>query len=112
MAPKMTVQTQWVLRLFLTDPSKEWYGLELGQESGLPNGTVHPILSRLERFGWLESRWEQVDVHAEKRPRRRYYQLTPNGKIEARQALAAATASKTSPSLPAHLQLGLTDGFR
>ena len=53
MAPKMTMQVQLVLRLLLADPVKEWYGLELGQQSGLPSGTYHPILNRLEAAGWL-----------------------------------------------------------
>jgi PadR family transcriptional regulator len=34
---------------------------------------VHPILARLERAGWLSSRWEAVNPHREGRPRRRYY---------------------------------------
>jgi len=108
----MTMQTQLVLQLLLIDPAKEWYGLELGQESGLPSGTVHPILVRLEGVRWLESRWEEVDVHAEKRPRRRYYRLTREGVVEARRALARATASKNSPTLLAHPKLGLADGSR
>jgi len=112
MAPKMTMQTQVVLRLLLKDPSREWYGLALGQESGLPSGTIHPILVRLKSAGWLESRWEQVDVHVEKRPRRRYYRLTGEGVVEARQALARASASKSSPTVPANLKLGLADGRR
>jgi DNA-binding PadR family transcriptional regulator len=108
----MTLQTQLVLRLLLTDPSKEWYSLAVGQESGLANGTVHPILARLESAGWLESRWEQVDPREEKRPRRRYYRLTGEGVVEARRALARAQASKSSPKVKAFLLPGLADGLR
>jgi PadR family transcriptional regulator, regulatory protein PadR len=54
----MTIPTQLVLRALLADPSKELYGVEIGQAAGLPSGTVHPILARLEGVGWLESRWE------------------------------------------------------
>lgn len=110
MVPKMTMQVQLVLRLLLVDPTREWYGLELGQESGLPSGTYHPILHRLETAGWLESRWEQVDVHAEKRPRRRYYRLTRDGVVQARQALARAGRSRSSPRLLVPPELRPADG--
>jgi hypothetical protein len=36
-------------------------GLEICAAAGLASGTVHPILARLERLGWLESRWEDID---------------------------------------------------
>ena len=35
--------------------------MEIGHAAGLPSGTVHPILARLEGVGWLESRWEEID---------------------------------------------------
>ena len=49
----MTIPTQLVLRTMLSDPSKELYGVEIGQAAGLPSGTVHPVLARLETVGWL-----------------------------------------------------------
>jgi DNA-binding PadR family transcriptional regulator len=75
--PRMTLPTQLVLRVLMTDPSKELYGLQICGEAGLPSGTIHPILARLERAGWLSSRWEKVDTHEEGRPRRRYYRINP-----------------------------------
>ena len=50
----MTIPTQLVLRALLSDPSQELYGVEIGQAAGLPSGTVHPILARLEGVGWLD----------------------------------------------------------
>ena len=91
--PRMTIPTQLVLRALLADPSKELYGVEIGQAAGLPSGTVHPILARLETVGWLESRWEEIDPRAEGRPARRYYRLTPDGMELARGALARAYTS-------------------
>jgi PadR family transcriptional regulator, regulatory protein PadR len=90
----MTIPTQLVLRALLTDPSKELYGVEIGQAAGLPSGTVHPILARLETVGWLTSRWEDIDPRAEGRPARRYYRLTPNGLALAQAALARAYAAR------------------
>jgi PadR family transcriptional regulator, regulatory protein PadR len=86
----MTIPTQRVLEALLLDPSRELYGLEIGEAAGLRSGTVHPILARLEGYGWLSSRWEDVDASAEGRPARRYYQLTADGVQAARAALARA----------------------
>jgi PadR family transcriptional regulator PadR len=76
--PKMTLPTQLVLRALMEDPTQERYGLELCSMVGLASGTIHPILARLEKVGWLQSRWEDVDPGLEGRPRRRYYRLDPN----------------------------------
>lgn len=108
----MTTTTQLVLRLLLADPTRERYGLEVGQETGLPSGTYHPILNRLEAVGWLESRWEEADPHQERRPRRRYYKLTRDGAVQARHALASASLSKRSSAVIQLPQLGLADGTR
>ncbi|MGH3911210.1 MAG: PadR family transcriptional regulator [Pseudonocardiaceae bacterium] len=86
--PRMTLPTQLVLRAMLADPTMEMYGLEIGQTAELPSGTIHPILARLERCGWLESRWEDIDPAKEGRPQRRYYRLTPDGAELACNALA------------------------
>jgi DNA-binding PadR family transcriptional regulator len=84
------MSTQLVLQTFLEDPSQELYGLEVGAAAGLPSGTVHPILARLEGLGWMESRWEEIEPRVEGRPLRRYYRLTPSGTQDARAALARA----------------------
>jgi len=86
----MTIPTQRVLRVLLEDVGAEFYGIEIGQSAELPSGTVHPILARLERVRWVESRWEDIDPRTAGRPARRYYRLTSTGAEEARQALARA----------------------
>ena len=86
----MTIPTQRVLETLLDGPNREYYGLEIGEAAGLRSGTVHPILARLEGYGWLTSRWEDVDPSEEGRPPRRYYRLTPDGVQAARTALARA----------------------
>ena len=85
--PRMTLPTQLVLRALIADPTREMYGLEIGRLAELPSGTIHPILARLEGYGWLESRWENLDPAREGRPRRRYYRLTPDGVAHAARAL-------------------------
>jgi PadR family transcriptional regulator, regulatory protein PadR len=88
--PRMTIATRLVLHALLLDSAQELYGLEICQAAGLASGTIHPILARLERLGWLESRWENIDPQAEGRPRRRYYKLTALGVEQARRALTGA----------------------
>jgi PadR family transcriptional regulator, regulatory protein PadR len=87
---RMTIPTQLVLQVLLEDATVERYGYEVGETAGLPSGTVHPILARLEGAGWLESRWEDVDPTAAGRPPRRYYRLTADGVPAAREALGRA----------------------
>jgi DNA-binding PadR family transcriptional regulator len=86
----MTIPTQRVLAALLADPARELYGLEIGEAAGLPSGTVHPILARLEGAGWLESRWEEIEPSAAGRPARRYYRFTPDGAQLAKMALERA----------------------
>jgi PadR family transcriptional regulator, regulatory protein PadR len=94
--PKMTMQTRLVLRLALQDPGREWYGLQMIEATGLPAGTIYPIIARLERHGWLESRWEDPAEHvAAGRPRRRYYRFTPDG-LERAQAVVGAERRPSS----------------
>lgn len=91
--PRMTLPTQLVLRALMEDPAREMYGAEICAAAGLPSGTIHPLLARLVRVGWLRQRWEQVDPAEEGRPRRRYYSLEPNSIAAVSSALHRAEAS-------------------
>lgn len=56
------------------------YGFQIIEETGLTSGTVYTALGRLERDGYLTSRWENArSAHQEKRPPRRYYAVTAPG---------------------------------
>jgi DNA-binding PadR family transcriptional regulator len=70
------------------------YGFEIMDATGLPSGSVYPALRRLEREGWVESRWQESapDERGPGRPTRRVYTLTRAGEArveEARVRLAA-----------------------
>jgi PadR family transcriptional regulator PadR len=58
------------------------YGTEivrrLGEERSLATteGTIYPMLSRLRRVGWLDSKWSESPAG----PPRRYYTLTDDGR--------------------------------
>ena len=56
------------------------YGFDIMDATGLPDGTVYPILRRLERRGVLSGDWEdETEARSEQRPQRRYYELTSIG---------------------------------
>ena len=95
----VTVTVAKVLRVFLEDPTQPCYGLELMKATGLPSGSLYPVLARLERAGWVRSRREQIDPVAEGRPPRRYYELTPDGLTAARCELAALAQQLRPPRL-------------
>lgn len=64
------------------------YGFELMKVTGLPSGTVYPILARLEAGGLVRSRWEDEErAHGEGRPRRRYYETTGEGEAALAEAV-------------------------
>jgi hypothetical protein len=60
----MTLLTQLVLRAFLAEPGTERYGLQLRAETGLPSGTIYPIVARLEQLSWVHSSCEDRHEHA------------------------------------------------
>ena len=107
----MTRATQLVLRALVADPSREMYGLQIGQEAGLASGTIHPILARLEACGWLQSWWEDLGQEAVGRPRRRFYRLTPDGAVSAARALGRAEARPARAAGIRRLSSGLADGL-
>jgi PadR family transcriptional regulator PadR len=72
----------------LLDADEPRWGLEIIKATGRPSGTVYPLLDRLERAGWVTSRWD--DDEQRRGPRRRLYALTRDGAIEARRACARA----------------------
>lgn len=62
-----------------------WTIMKATQRSG---PTVYGVLERLEEWGWITGAWEELS-ESENRPRRRCYELTPNGRVEAAALLTA-----------------------
>jgi PadR family transcriptional regulator, regulatory protein PadR len=57
------------------------YGFEIMDFTGLPSGTAYPILRRFELERLARSRWEgERPAQRDGRPRRRYYELTEEGR--------------------------------
>ncbi|MFC7624273.1 PadR family transcriptional regulator [Microlunatus sp. GCM10028923] len=89
--PRLTPATIDVLTVLLDEPAQVW-GLAIVKASQRPAGSVYPILERLERLGWVTSVWETDD--ARPGPRRRYYALTPDGRVAAIAAVARMRAKE------------------
>ena len=119
----MTPHTRTVLRALLgrgTDVERRVvvladgiYGLELVRKTGLPNGTLFPVLERLVRYEWVERYWERDEsAEAEGRPRRRYYRITKKGAELAAAALDAAVPEPSRGRQTPATDPGLTGGAR
>lgn len=66
----------------MADASGRHWGYELSKHSGVRSGVMYPLLQRMLDEGWLHDGWEtQVQVGRAKRPPRRYYELTDQGRI-------------------------------
>jgi len=56
------------------------FGFDIIDATGLTSGTVYPALDKLESLGFLESQWEDARIaRRDKRPPRRYFDLTADG---------------------------------
>ena len=86
---KLTVPMLRVLDLLLSEPNrKDWFALQICRSTKLGSGTVVQIMFRLDRWGWVESRWEDIgEAHHAGRPRRKFYRVTGTGARNADQLL-------------------------
>lgn len=81
-------QTLAILEALLARPSQWHHGYAISRQTSIPSGTLYPILMRLDKSGWLETRWE--DVPTPGRPPRHLYRLSGNGREWAREELRVA----------------------
>jgi PadR family transcriptional regulator PadR len=88
----LTLKSARVVRVFLEDPARPRYLLELASRT-LPApmsvSTVYSALIKLRAAGWLTRVAEDIDPSAAGRPARVLYQLTPEAIPVARAALTA-----------------------
>jgi DNA-binding PadR family transcriptional regulator len=85
---RISHQTLDILEALLARPSQWHYGYAISRQTSIPSGTLYPILMRLDKSGWLETRWE--DAPTVGRPPRHLYRLTGNGREWAREELRSA----------------------
>lgn len=99
---RLTYPTALVLEALLQG---HHHGFDIMDATGLPSGTVYPILRRLDAEGCVRSRWEREGVaRKEQRPPRRYYELTSSGAATARDARAKYRAIDAVPRQPRPVQ--------
>jgi PadR family transcriptional regulator PadR len=102
---RITAQTTSILEVLLSDIAAEWWGGQIAPAAGLKSGTLYPALLRMESFGWLTSRWEELDPAQAGRPRRRLYRLTGEGEQAAREIVERSMSRervRTRISRPPH----------
>src|SRR6266480_71800 len=58
---RLSRQTLTVLDALLSRPGQWLHGYSLSQSTGIPSGTLYPILMRLEKLHWLETRWKRPE---------------------------------------------------
>ncbi|MEJ3745938.1 PadR family transcriptional regulator [Actinomycetes bacterium KLBMP 9797] len=92
---RVTIAVVKVLSALLEEPDRFRYGLDLMAATGLPSGTLYPLLRRMQDAGWVTAEWERLDPVAAGRPARRYYRLTAEGIERAREALAELRTATT-----------------
>ena len=86
--PRLTHATLKVLACIMAGRQSEMSGSQVAVSTGLASGSLYPILLRLERAGWLKSRWEKIDPKQAGRPRRRLYTMTAVGAAQTRTAVS------------------------
>ena len=86
-----------VLKVFLEDPDQPRYGFELMKLTGMPSGSLYPMLSRLEGAGWLTRGKENIDPQAAGRPARMHYRITGAAVSAARVQLAVLSEQYRPP---------------
>ena len=88
----------------IEEPGAKHWGYELSRRSGVRSGVLYPMLTRMLDEGWLTDGWEDPNSVTEKRPPRRYYELTEAGKAE----LGGLLARARSDARFAGMRLGWT----
>jgi DNA-binding PadR family transcriptional regulator len=85
---RLSKQTLTVLNALLGRAGQWQHGYSLSQSTGIPSGTLYPILMRLEKLRWLETRWEETKKPG--RPPRHLYRLCGNAREWAREEIRVA----------------------
>ena len=84
----------------LDDPTGRYWGYRLSKASGVRSGVLYPILTRMLDEGWLIDGWEDPNTIKGKRPPRRYYELTDEGRIALGGVLTEARRDARFVGLP------------
>jgi DNA-binding PadR family transcriptional regulator len=81
-------QTLAILEALLARPGHWHHGYAICRQTSVPSGTLYPILMRLDKLGWLETKWEESVPQG--RPPRHLYRLTGTGREWTHEELRSA----------------------
>jgi PadR family transcriptional regulator PadR len=96
---KLRITTQLLSVLGAVISSKdEISGADIARLTKTSSGTLYPILMRLERHKWIQSKWEDEEPRALGRPRRRLYRITALGARNARREFNEMRAAIGRPA--------------
>src|SRR5262249_59938346 len=78
---RVTMPVVQVLDLLLSEPARDdWFALEICRRTRLGSGSVVEILFRLQKWGWVTSRWEDAaEAHRRGPPRGHFDRVTGPG---------------------------------
>jgi PadR family transcriptional regulator, regulatory protein PadR len=79
---RRTANALAVAAALLEQPDARHYGYNLGKRASVRSGRLYPMLSQMLENGWLTDGWEDPATIRERRPPRRYYQLTADGRTK------------------------------
>jgi PadR family transcriptional regulator PadR len=69
-----------VAQALMDDQMGRFWGYDLSRRAHVRSGVLYPMLTRMLDDGWLTDGWEEPAEIREKRPPRRYYELTDRGR--------------------------------
>ena len=79
----------------MRDPTQRVWGYDLSRQARIRSGVLYPILHRMLEEGWLVDGWEELPL-IDKRPPRRYYQVTTKGLRELGAVIRAGRTDRRS----------------
>ncbi|MEU1879051.1 helix-turn-helix transcriptional regulator [Streptosporangium sp. NPDC020072] len=106
---RITKPTLAVLRV-LMEADQSVHGFDVARRAGLAAGSAYNVLNRFQEAGHATSHWEDHNP-VEGRPPRRFYELTPQGRVWAAEVLAAHPIKARHQLLP-RLEIRSMGGLR
>lgn len=76
---KTHASVQTALALMARPDARHW-GYDLTKRAGVRSGVLYPVLTRMLNEGWLSDGWEDPATIESRRPPRRYYVVTEQGR--------------------------------
>lgn len=88
-----------IAAVLMAAPSDKHWAYGIVKQTGVRSGVVYPSMTRMLEAGWLTDGWEDPATIDEKRPPRRYYELTDRGKRELGAILRTASTDRRFTAL-------------